>query len=290
LLSFELNGGRFGCYAPPLVQPAWRERFAFMEKAGARWWPILDEGCGVGGRAHAATISARARQRGAPPPNGPHARLRRSGYAAEQRPGTNHMTVINRRNARSAMPVTRSHTRLRLGVVAALLAACATAGGDAARHEPLPVFEGGPTPHTRNATDADPRTATLADLEFLVGRWVGEAFGGTVEETWNPIIGGEMLGTFRLVQEGAPVFYEIMVLSSEEGRIVLRLKHFDPGLIGWEEKADSVAFPLIEVRGTTAWFNGLTLHRTGDVLVGYLALHRGDEVNEEEFQFRLAPH
>jgi hypothetical protein len=41
LLSFELNGGRFGCYAPPLEQPAWRERFAFMEKAGARWWPIL---------------------------------------------------------------------------------------------------------------------------------------------------------------------------------------------------------------------------------------------------------
>ena len=41
LLSFELNGGRFGCYVPPLTQPAWRERFAFMEQAGARWWPIL---------------------------------------------------------------------------------------------------------------------------------------------------------------------------------------------------------------------------------------------------------
>lgn len=41
LLSFELNGGRFGCYAPPFAAPAWRERFAFMEHAGARWWPIL---------------------------------------------------------------------------------------------------------------------------------------------------------------------------------------------------------------------------------------------------------
>jgi SAM-dependent methyltransferase len=41
LLSFELNGGRFGCYAPPLAQPRWRERFAFMDRAGARWWPIL---------------------------------------------------------------------------------------------------------------------------------------------------------------------------------------------------------------------------------------------------------
>ena len=40
LLSFELNGGRFGCYAPPFAQAKWLERSAFMEKAGDRWWPI----------------------------------------------------------------------------------------------------------------------------------------------------------------------------------------------------------------------------------------------------------
>jgi SAM-dependent methyltransferase len=40
LLGFELNGGRFGCYAPPFSQAAWLERSAFMEKAGDRWWPI----------------------------------------------------------------------------------------------------------------------------------------------------------------------------------------------------------------------------------------------------------
>ena len=40
LLGFELNGGMFGCYAPPFRQSRWLERFAFMEKAGARWWPI----------------------------------------------------------------------------------------------------------------------------------------------------------------------------------------------------------------------------------------------------------
>lgn len=40
LLGFELNGGKFGCYAPPLANQKWLARFAFMEKAGARWWPI----------------------------------------------------------------------------------------------------------------------------------------------------------------------------------------------------------------------------------------------------------
>ena len=40
LLGFELNGGRFGCYAPPFAHSRWLERCAFIEKAGDRWWPI----------------------------------------------------------------------------------------------------------------------------------------------------------------------------------------------------------------------------------------------------------
>ena len=40
LLGLELNGGKLGCYAPPLDSDAWRARFAFMDKAGARWWPF----------------------------------------------------------------------------------------------------------------------------------------------------------------------------------------------------------------------------------------------------------
>jgi SAM-dependent methyltransferase len=40
VLGFELDGGRFGCYAPPFRSRLWLDRFDFMEKAGARWWPI----------------------------------------------------------------------------------------------------------------------------------------------------------------------------------------------------------------------------------------------------------
>lgn len=40
LLGLELNGGRFGCYAPPFSQARWLQRFSFMESAGDRWWPI----------------------------------------------------------------------------------------------------------------------------------------------------------------------------------------------------------------------------------------------------------
>jgi len=40
LLNFEIVGGRFACYAPPLARRSWIEHFAFMEKAGDRWWGV----------------------------------------------------------------------------------------------------------------------------------------------------------------------------------------------------------------------------------------------------------
>jgi len=40
LLSFEMDRGRFGCYAPPTRSDSWLKRSAFLEKAGDRWWPI----------------------------------------------------------------------------------------------------------------------------------------------------------------------------------------------------------------------------------------------------------
>lgn len=40
LLDFEVTGGRLGCYVPPLRRDDWRDRLAFLEKAGDRWWPI----------------------------------------------------------------------------------------------------------------------------------------------------------------------------------------------------------------------------------------------------------
>jgi SAM-dependent methyltransferase len=41
LLNMEVNRGHFGCYAPPFATDKWLKRFAFMEKAGDRWWPYF---------------------------------------------------------------------------------------------------------------------------------------------------------------------------------------------------------------------------------------------------------
>jgi SAM-dependent methyltransferase len=41
LLSFEVEHGSFGCYRPALASEQWLQRFAWMDRAGARWWPIF---------------------------------------------------------------------------------------------------------------------------------------------------------------------------------------------------------------------------------------------------------
>ncbi|MBX3587659.1 MAG: class I SAM-dependent methyltransferase [Ramlibacter sp.] len=41
LLSFEVESSQFGCYRPALRSDRWLGRYAWMDRAGERWWPIL---------------------------------------------------------------------------------------------------------------------------------------------------------------------------------------------------------------------------------------------------------
>ncbi|HSV55185.1 MAG TPA: methyltransferase domain-containing protein [Burkholderiaceae bacterium] len=41
LLSFEVESGGFGCYRPAVRTEKWINRFAWMDRAGDRWWPIF---------------------------------------------------------------------------------------------------------------------------------------------------------------------------------------------------------------------------------------------------------
>jgi SAM-dependent methyltransferase len=41
LLGFEVEAGRFGCWRPPLHSEGLLQRFAWMDRVGDRWWPVL---------------------------------------------------------------------------------------------------------------------------------------------------------------------------------------------------------------------------------------------------------
>jgi SAM-dependent methyltransferase len=41
LLSFEVERARFGWFRPPLARAEWLDRLEWMERMGARWWPVF---------------------------------------------------------------------------------------------------------------------------------------------------------------------------------------------------------------------------------------------------------
>jgi hypothetical protein len=97
---------------------------------------------------------------------------------------------------------------------------------------------------------------------------------------------------FRLVRDEKVVFYEFLTLVEQGGSLVFKLKHFNPDLTGWEEKAEFVSFRLLEMTPDAARFAGLTFRRAGaDRLEVFLAVrNRADgTVREERFEMVRTP-
>lgn len=152
------------------------------------------------------------------------------------------------------------------------------------------LTQAGTTPNTLRLTEGAARQpATIADVAWMAGAWHGAGLGGEVDEVWSAPSGGAMVGHFRLVRDGKPIFYEIMTLLEREGSVEMRLKHVNADMTGWEEKSDFVTFKLIRFEADALYFSGLTFKRSGDTLTAYLALRdSAGTVREETFTMRRA--
>lgn len=129
-------------------------------------------------------------------------------------------------------------------------------------------------------------TASLNAMEWLAGHWKGEAFGGITEELWAPPLAGSMMGSFKLVVDNQVVFYEIMTLSEEDSSLVLRLKHFNNDLTGWEEKEETHDFKLVKVSDDKVYFEGFTFERVHqDEINIYVVIEDAGEKEEVKFPY-----
>lgn len=131
----------------------------------------------------------------------------------------------------------------------------------------------------------DANLGTLESLSWLVGYWKGTGLGGECDELWLPAVDNNMIGTFRFSMDGKVIFTEFMNIVQENGRLYLKLKHFNRDLSGWEEKEKWTEFKFIKAEGQTAYFNGLTFHREGDKMVLRLALTQNGQRTIEEFVY-----
>jgi len=127
---------------------------------------------------------------------------------------------------------------------------------------------------------------SIQDLKWIAGYWEGTGLGGQCEELWFPPADNSMIGTFRFFMEGVLIFSEYMHIIEEDGKIFLKLKHFNRDLSPWEEKETWTIFPFIKSEGQTAYFDGLTFQREGDEMVLLLSMGSNGEKRIEEFQYK----
>jgi len=129
--------------------------------------------------------------------------------------------------------------------------------------------------------------ATIADAAFLVGHWTGNGLGGTFEEVWTAPKQGVMVGMYRgLEADGAPRFYELLTIREQAGSVELRLRHFNPDMVGWEEKAQFVTMPFVGKRDGLVHFDGMAFQVTGpDTIACYLTIENKKDGSVREATF-----
>jgi Domain of unknown function (DUF6265) len=135
-----------------------------------------------------------------------------------------------------------------------------------------------------------PIRAPLDAFEWLSGRWTGESGTDRFEEAWSAPQHGTMLGMFRLFRAGAARFYELLALATEGDGLAFRFRHFDPDMVGWEERAEPLVFDLVQLDDERALFaerhrtRWMTYRREGDDrLVVSFATESGPSADEFHF-------
>lgn len=143
---------------------------------------------------------------------------------------------------------------------------------------------------TRTATpDHVPPPAVIGQMDWLAGRWEGMGIADQPAiESWLPAVGNTMVGTFVQADgAGGIMFSEHMYLMEEGGSLVLKLKHFNPDLTGWEDAPDMQRFRLLSVDHCAAYFSGLTMRCEGDNRLLIAVRMRAEDGSISELLFRF---
>ncbi|HYI01970.1 DUF6265 family protein [Hyalangium sp.] len=99
-------------------------------------------------------------------------------------------------------------------------------------------------------------TNRLDELAWLEGHWRDDSGGSLSEEIWTAPSGDSVMGMWRWAQDGKVRIFELLAIKAEEGKLVLRFRHFDPKLVAREEKDRPLAWPIIRSGPREAVFEG----------------------------------
>ena len=129
--------------------------------------------------------------------------------------------------------------------------------------------------------------ATLNEVSWIEGRWLGEAFGGITEEIWSPPLGGSMMFSFKLVSNGKVVFYELGGIRQVDDSLIFQLKHFGNDFKGWEEKDETVDAKLVKIEDSKVYFDKFTFEKISDSEINiYVVIEENGETEEAKFNYK----
>jgi len=74
--------------------------------------------------------------------------------------------------------------------------------------------------HPEDIALPEPAKATIADMGWLSGAWIGTKRTSSVEERWSPPKGGAVLGVSRTVRRGKMVGFEFLRIVERDGGLV----------------------------------------------------------------------
>jgi len=97
-------------------------------------------------------------------------------------------------------------------------------------------------------------TASLKDVAFMQGHWLGNFNGGPIEAFWAAPAGDNLTGFMRMMKDDKVTMYEMLVFEQTANGPIVLVKHFKPGLIALEEKEISDRYRFIEAKKNEALF------------------------------------
>ena len=107
------------------------------------------------------------------------------------------------------------------------------------------------------STFAQLKSASINDLAFMTGTWFNKNGSVGMEEFWGKPMGDNMASTFRYIKKGKATFYEFVVIEQTDSVPVMKIRHFNRGSIGWEDKDKPFLMPLVKLTQDQADFQSV---------------------------------
>lgn len=127
--------------------------------------------------------------------------------------------------------------------------------------------------------------ANISELKWISGYWQGEAFGGLIEEVWSDPLGNSMMGMFKAIHGNQVSFYELITITEVNGSLLLRLKHFDKHMNGWEASDESLEFKLVKLEPHKVFFDGYTFELVNNFEMNVYVRSENEDGKDSEMKF-----